>query len=115
MKMLPYTPRFKLAIAKAHEAARTAGNAYVGTEHLLAGLVSCGGGPGHNTLATLTRTDQATFKNVVLRAVAQLTSAPTHWMGFQTEHACHADAEAKRLQAKLDRLALRMDAACAAY
>lgn len=107
------TPRLKVVWALACSCARKAGNCYVGTEHLLAALVSAKGGPGHVILAALLGVDLEEARKRVLAEVAKVTGA-THWMGFHTELREFARVEAELLAAKADRLALRMDAACAA-
>lgn len=110
---LPTTPRVTSALILAARRARGLGNAYIGTEHLLSGIMRCGGGPGALIIQQLLGGTFEQARDAVERAVTEVCG-PSHWARLESEVADHARWRAVLLQRKLDILAARMDAAIAA-
>ena len=59
-----FTERAQQALAKAQEAAGSFGHSYIGSEHLLLGLLREGGGPAAKALAAAGVTDEALVKQI---------------------------------------------------
>ncbi len=59
-----FTERAQQALAKAQEAAGSFGHSYIGSEHLLLGLLREGGGPAAKALAAAGVTDDALVKQI---------------------------------------------------
>lgn len=79
MGKLPQTPRAKKVIEFAIEEARALGNNYVGTEHLLLGLLCEEGGIARKVLSEFSLTVEAARQE--LRAMLQLDESPSESMG----------------------------------
>jgi len=101
------------ALALAHRRAKDLGNHYIGTEHLLSGLMRCGGGPGALILQGLIGGSYDEVRDAIEREVTKICG-PTHWMRLESEVAACAESHATLLQRKLDWMAARMEAALAA-
>src|SRR5699024_9681621 len=59
-----FTERAQQALAKAQEAASSFGHSYIGSEHLLLGLLREGSGPAAKALAAAGVTDDALVKQI---------------------------------------------------
>lgn len=75
MGRLPRTPRCDRVLLRAVIASSEMGHNYVGTEHLLLGLIATSGGPGHEVLNSFS----LTFDKV-RGAIAEILGGSEHWL-----------------------------------
>jgi prophage maintenance system killer protein len=100
---IPFTPRSKKVLELARREAKRLGHGYVGTEHLLLGLVREGEGVAAQVLATL-GADRARVVEEVTRMLAGPPPMTPARRAFLVEELTALLDEVERLQAEVERL-----------
>jgi prophage maintenance system killer protein len=100
---IPFTPRSKKVLALARREAKRLGHGYVGTEHLLLGMVREGEGVAAQVLTTL-GADRARVVEEVTRMLAGAPPMTQARRAFLVDELTALLDEVERLQAEVERL-----------